>query len=247
MTLLSVNINKIALLRNSRGSGKPDLVEGARLALAGGAEGLTVHPRADERHITLADVRTIADMPEVRERRVEFNIEGDLRDDLLNLVEAVRPTQFTIVPVMAGEVTSSRGWRGEDDHTALGTCCARMRAAGIRTAVFVDPDPASVLLAAKGGCDGVEIYTGLYADAHGRGDFAAALDDIEAAAEQARALGLRLNGGHDLTVENLGPLCARVVFDEFSIGHRIASDALFRGLTDAVADFKAVVSDDQGI
>ena len=247
MTLLSVNINKIALLRNSRGTGTPDLVEGARLALAGGAQGLTLHPRADERHITMADVGTIAAMDEVREGHVEFNVEGDLRPDLMDLVEKLRPTQFTIVPVMAGEVTSSRGWRAEDDHAALKACCDRMRAVGIRTAVFVDPDPASVRLAAKGGCEGVEIYTGLYADAHERGDFATALDDIEAAAEQARALNLRLNGGHDLTVENLGPLCARVRFDEFSIGHRIASDALFRGLTDTVADFNAVVPDDQGI
>ena len=241
MTLLSVNINKIALLRNSRGTGTPDLVDGARLAIAGGAQGITVHPREDQRHITLDDVISIATLPEIKSGAVEYNVEGDIRDDLFNMVRVVKPTQFTVVPVIAGEVTSSRGWRAYDDHDGLEYWAAEMREAGIRTAVFVDPDPVSVELAAACTIEAVEIYTGDYAAAHERGDYAEALDAIEQAAETARALGLRLNGGHDLTIRNLGPLCSRVEFDEFSIGHYIASDALFRGLSDAVTDFKSAV------
>lgn len=241
MTLLSVNINKIALLRNSRGAGTPDLLDGARLAIAGGAQGITVHPREDQRHITLDDVVAVAGLAEIKDGSVEFNIEGDMRDELFHLALTLRPTQFTVVPVIAGEITSSRGWRAYDDHDHLEFWCAEMKEAGVRTAVFVDPDPVSVELAAKAGCDAVEIYTGSYAQAHGQGDFAAALDAIEAAATTARGLGLRLNAGHDLTVANLGPLCARVAFDEFSIGHHIASDALMRAFTAAVADFKSAV------
>lgn len=241
MTLLSVNINKIALLRNSRGTGTPDLVEGARLAIAGGAQGITVHPREDQRHITLDDVIAVAAMPEIKDGSVEYNIEGDMRDELFNLARTLKPTQFTVVPVIAGEITSSRGWRAYDDHDYLEYWCGEMKEVGVRTAVFVDPDPVSVELAAKCGCDAVEIYTGTYAQAHERGDYAEALDDVEAAAEVARRLGLRLNAGHDLTVRNLGPLCARVEFDEFSIGHHIASDALMRAFSASVADFKSAV------
>jgi len=241
MTLLSVNINKIALLRNSRGTGTPDLVEGARLAIAGGAEGITVHPREDQRHITLDDVIAVANLPEIKSGAVEFNIEGDMRDDLFNMVRVLKPTQFSVIPVIEGEITSSRGWRAYDDHDFLTYWAGEMKDAGIRTAVFVDPDPTSVELAAACGVDAVEVYTGTYAAAHERGDYAEALDDIEQAAEKARELGLRLNAGHDLTIRNLGPLCSRVEFDEFSIGHHIASDALFRGLTDAVIDFKSAV------
>ena len=241
MTLLSVNINKIALLRNSRGTGTPDLVEGAKLAIAGGAQGITVHPREDQRHITLDDVIAVAALPEIKSGAVEYNIEGDMRDDLFNLVRVVRPTQLTVVPVIAGEVTSSRGWRAYDDHDFLEYWASEMREAGIRTAVFVDPDPVSVELAAACTIDAIEIYTGSYATAFAQGDHTAALDAVAAAAETARGLGLRVNAGHDLTVENLGPLCARVVFDEFSIGHHIASDALFRGFSGAVADFKSAV------
>lgn len=241
MTLLSVNINKIALLRNSRGTGTPDLVQGARLAIAGGAQGITVHPREDQRHITLDDVIAVADLPEIKSGQVEFNVEGDMREDLFNMVRVLKPTQFTVVPVMAGEVTSSRGWRAYDDHDHLEYWAAEMREVGIRTAVFVDPEPTSVELAAACTIEAVEIYTGDYAAAFERGDHAAALDAIERTANTARALSLRLNGGHDLTVDNLGPLCARVQFDEFSIGHHIASDALFRGFSGAVADFKSAV------
>lgn len=241
MTLLSVNINKLALLRNSRGTGTPDLVEGARLAIAGGAEGITVHPREDQRHITLDDVIAVADLPEIKSGQVEFNVEGDMREDLFNMIRVLKPTQFTVVPVIAGEVTSSRGWRAYDDHDYLEYWAAEMREVGVRTAVFVDPEPRSVELAAACTIEAVEVYTGAYAAAHARGDHAAALEAVDRAAQTARGLGLRLNGGHDLTVENLGPLCERVQFDEFSIGHHIASEALFRGFSGAVADFKSAV------
>ena len=170
MTLLSVNINKLALLRNSRGTGTPDLVEGARLAIAGGAEGITVHPREDQRHITLDDVIAVADLPEIKSGQVEFNVEGDMREDLFNMIRVLKPTQFTVVPVIAGEVTSSRGWRAYDDHDYLEYWAAEMREVGVRTAVFVDPEPRSVELAAACTIEAVEVYTGAYAAAHARGE-----------------------------------------------------------------------------
>jgi pyridoxine 5-phosphate synthase len=239
MTLLSVNLNKIALLRNSRGGGVPDLQAFAEAAIAAGVRGLTVHPRADARHITLDDVVTVSRLAAVRNGSVEFNIEGDLRAELIRLVETVRPHQFTVVPVTPGEVTSYRGWRAYDDHAALADVVKRLD--GIRIATFCDAAPESCQMAISCGVQAIELYTGPYAHAFARGTPNTALSALAAAGAQIKDAGLRLNGGHDLTLENVPPLLARVPFDEFSIGHQLTVDALTLGWIPAIQCYLAAV------
>lgn len=239
MTLLSVNLNKIALLRNSRGGGVPDLKSFAEAAIAAGVRGLTVHPRADARHITLDDVVTVSQLAAVRDGSVEFNIEGDLRPELIRLVETVRPDQFTVVPVTLGEVTSHRGWRAYDDHAALTEVVHRLD--GIRIATFCDAEPQSCRLAISCGVQAIELYTGPYAYAFALGAHQTTLSALAAAGAQIKDAGLRLNGGHDLSLQNVPPLLARVPFDEFSIGHQLTADALTLGWTPALKRYLAVV------
>jgi len=237
---LSVNLNKVALLRNSRGSRWPDVAEFALAAVAAGAPSLTVHPRLDGRHIRPDDVRALAGLRPVAAGEVEFNVEGDLREDLLDLVCALRPTQFTVVPVEQQELTSTRGWRARDDGRMLADAMARLRAAGVaRISIFCDADPESCALAIDAGADAVELYTGPYADAYAEGAPDAELGRIAAAAALVRHHGLRLHGGHDLTLENLAVLLRRVAFDEVSIGHHLTIEALHRGWSAAVAAFVA--------
>lgn len=234
---LSVNINKVALLRNSRGGLTPDPLAAARMVIAQGADGITVHPREDERHITPDDTIAVSNLRAVLEARVEYNIEGDMRPQLVSLIESISPTQYTVVPVQEGEITSERGWRAHDDHERLQAITSRLKPK-VRIAVFCDPDPASVDLAAKGGVDAVEIYTGIYASQPtGSPQSESAITDIAQAAEHARRLGLRVHGGHDLTLENLPPLLQAVRFDELSIGHHIAASALLRGFESTVRDY----------
>lgn len=232
-TLLSVNLNKVCLLRNSRGGGVPDPVEAARICIEAGAGGLTLHPRSDARHATLDDVIAFAALAEVRDGRIELNIEGDLRPELIRTAQQVGASQFTAVPVMPGEVTSSRGWRAYDDHDGL---AAAVRALGgsPRVSVFCDATEASVRLAHAAGAHAVEFYTGHYAHAFGGPDQARHLDDLIAAAAVARGLGMRVNGGHDLTTANLPAFIAAVRPDEVSIGHQIIADALIHGLAATV-------------
>jgi len=239
-TTLSVNLNKVALLRNSRDIGVPDLLEAARVVIDNGADGLTLHPRADARHATLDDVLAIAGIPEVKSGAIEFNIEGDLRPELLRLAKAVKATQFTVVPVTPGELTSRRGWRAYDDQTALVKTVEIFRGVS-RVSVFCDADEASVRLAADAGVDAVEFYTGDYALAFGttRGD--EFLSQLEQAANLARNLGLRVHAGHDLTQENLPPLLKCIRPDELSIGHAIISESLFKGLAQVVREYVACV------
>ena len=244
-TNLSVNLNKIALLRNSRGGNAPDVLAAAQTVIDLGADGITVHPREDERHITPDDVMALARLEDVRAGRMEYNIEGDMRPQLVSLVETVKPTQYTVVPVCPGEITSQRGWREQDDHKGLQAIAARMKSR-VRIAVFCDPDPASVDLAARADIDAVEFHTGTYASqppASPQAD--AAIADIARAAEHARALGLRVHGGHDLTLENLPPLLQRVRFDELSIGHHIAATALLRGFESSVRDYLECVKQER--
>lgn len=238
---ISVNLNKVALLRNSRGGDAPNLAEAAALVVAQGADGLTVHPREDERHVTPDDVVTLSQMDAVRTGAVEYNIEGDMRAGLVDLIETVMPTQYTVVPVRPGEITSDRGWRAHDDHERLHSIAKKLQPR-IRISVFCDPDKGSVDLAARAGVDAVEFYTGIYARQEvGSADAERAIEDIAAAAAHARSLGLRIHGGHDLTLENLPPLLQAVDFDELSIGHHIASTALLRGLGSTVHDYLACV------
>ena len=240
--MLSVNLNKVALLRNARDIGIPDVADVARVVIESGAKGLTVHPRADARHITLDDVLAIAALPEVRSGAVEFNIEGDLRPELLRLAKSVKATQFTVVPVIAGELTSSRGWRAYDDQDALEAAVAHFRGVS-RVSVFSDATEHSISLAAAAGVDAVELYTGDYARAAGTHRAEELLAQLEQAAALARSLGLRVHAGHDLDLSNLPLLLRRVRPDELSIGHAIISEAVYKGIGQTVRDYIACVAD----
>jgi pyridoxine 5-phosphate synthase len=218
----------------------PDVNAFGLAAIAAGALSLTVHPREDQRHVRMSDVPRLAGIEPVVSGRVELNVEGDLREELVALICELAPSQFTVVPVTPREVTSTRGWRQYDDHQALGAAMARMRAAGVgRVSVFCDPDAASVDLAIAAGADAVELYTGAYAHAFDQGDGEAELARIVEAAVRVRKAGLRLHGGHDLTLENMPQLLSAAPMDEVSIGHHLTIEALRRGWDNAVAAFIA--------
>ena len=246
MVRLSVNVNKVATLRNSRGGDVPSLVGAVGVVLDAGARGITVHPRADERHIRAGDVRDLASLLAPLRGSVEFNIEGDPRPDLLALVHEVRPHQCTLVPVKAGEITSQAGWAPDTPRAALAEAIGELQAAGVRVSLFVDPDVAAVSWARDLGADRVEIYTEPFARAFERGPAAAAAGfaACAAAARQAHTLGLGVNAGHDLDLANL-PLFRTLPFlAEVSIGHALISHALFVGLRTAVRDYLAAVEVD---
>lgn len=239
MARLSVNVNKVATLRNSRGGRTPSVVEAVEVCLAAGTSGITVHPRSDARHITRADVADIAATLAPRRGSVEFNIEGDPRPDLIALVEEVRPDQCTLVPVHPGEITSQAGWPSTTPSTTLTGIIARLKARGVRVSMFVDPDEGAVRWAADLGADRVELYTEPYARACSHGGGEALFADYCRAAELAHALGMGVNAGHDLDLENLPLFRTLPHLDEVSIGHALISHALFVGLRQSVLDYLA--------
>ena len=232
MTRLSVNINKIATLRNARGGNMPNVLKAAMDCESFGAEGITVHPRPDERHIRYSDVR------EIRPRiTTEFNIEGNPSGSFIALVCEVRPDQVTLVPDKRDAITSNAGWNTVTNRGFLTRVCDTFRAKGIRTSIFVEPDPVMVRGAAACGADRVELYTAAYAEMF-PSDPAAAVAPYVAAAEEARACGLGLNAGHDLNLENLSWFIRNIPWtDEVSIGHAIICDALYMGLKDTIAAY----------
>lgn len=234
---LSVNLNKVATLRNSRGGLLPSVAEAARVTMAAGAPGLTVHPRADARHITLADVRELAAEVRAAAGRVELNIEGDPRPDLLALALEVRPDQFTLVPVRAGEITSQAGWDPAAPADEVGGAVRALQNAGIRVSLFVDPDPAPVHWAASLKADRVELYTEPYARAFSAGEGHASFQRYSAMAALAHDIGLGVNAGHDLDLANLVLFRRLPHLDEVSIGHALISHALYVGLDRAVRDY----------
>lgn len=245
---LSVNVNKVATLRNSRGGQVPSVTRAVATCLEAGAPGITVHPRADQRHIRPGDVREIAaQLAEWRARRsthVEFNIEGDARPDLIELVLAVRPDQCTLVPVAPGEITSHAGWRPGAAAEALGGVIRRLRGAGVRVSVFVDPEEAPIRWAAMIGADRIELYTEPFARAFAEGGDAArqSFDQYVHAATVAHALGLGINAGHDLDLDNLTMFRTLPYLAEVSIGHALIGHALWVGLDRAVRDYLAAVA-----
>ncbi len=242
---LSVNVNKVATLRNSRGGSFPDPVDAARVCLAAGAGGITVHPRGDERHIRPSDVRAIAELlREPRTRGIEYNIEGDPRSDWLALVHEVRPDQATLVPVRAGEITSEAGWSAEADAAEMRRIVADLKRAGIRVSLFVDARIEAVEWAASMGADRVELYTEPFAAAFARGRAQAAPVFAEhvAAAQRAHALGVGVNAGHDLDLDNLTQYLDLPHLAEVSIGHALIGRAVFGGLSNVVADFVRVLA-----
>lgn len=233
---LSVNVNKVATLRNSRGGDVPNLVRAVQTVVSAGSRGITVHPRADERHIRRQDVLDLAAALAPHRRDVEFNIEGDPRPDLMDLVCAVRPHQCTLVPVRPGEVTSEAGW----DPAASGELRAvveRLKSHGVRVSVFIDANESSVRWAAQTGADRVELYTEPYAREFARGDGQASFQRFAAASTLAHELGLGVNAGHDLDLENLVLFKSLPYLAEVSIGHALIAHALEVGLTQAVRDY----------
>ena len=247
MISLSVNVNKVATLRNSRGGRIPSVLAAVETCVAAGAPGITVHPRQDQRHIRTEDVheisRRLAQSPTKDGRHVEYNIEGDPRPDLIDLVLAVKPTQCTLVPVTPGEITSHAGWSPDTPADFLSGIVTKLKRAGVRVSVFVDPEEAAVRFAAKVGADRVELYTEPFArafetsDAEGRSSFA----QYVAAAEVAHTLGLGINAGHDLDLDNLKLFRTLPHLAEVSIGHALISHALWVGLDRAVRDYLRAV------
>jgi pyridoxine 5-phosphate synthase len=236
---LSVNVNKIATLRNSRGGALPSVVDAVRVCLDAGALGITVHPRADARHITSYDVDAVAAFLAPRRRVVEFNIEGDPRPDLLAMVRDVRPHQCTLVPVRPGEVTSQAGWSPDTPEAELGPIVRDLQERGIRVSLFVEPDAAAVTWAASLGAARIELYTEPFAHAFKEGQDAAdrSFRRYVEAANLAHALGMGINAGHDLDLHNLVLFRTLPHLDEVSIGHALVSHALYVGLDRAVRDY----------
>jgi pyridoxine 5-phosphate synthase len=240
-TRLSVNLNKVATLRNSRGGALPSVIDAARVAIAAGAPGLTVHPRADARHIRFDDVRDLVALLGPRPRDVELNIEGDPRPGLLALALDTRPDQFTLVPVRPGEVTSQAGWHPGTAGPEVRAAVDVLKDAGIRVSIFVDPDADAVRWAASQQADRVELYTEPYARAFAAGHGRASFEQYAAMATLAHESRLGVNAGHDLDLDNLVLFRQLPHLDEVSIGHALISHALYVGLDRAVRDYLRVL------
>ncbi|MDQ3368305.1 MAG: pyridoxine 5'-phosphate synthase [Myxococcota bacterium] len=236
---LSVNLNKVALLRNSRGGTNPSPRVAGQTCLDSGAYGLTLHWRADNRHTRQEDVRTLRALCE--QRGAEFNLEGDDREELIALAAELRVTQFTLVPVKPGEITSDHGWDLPRQHATVAPIVERLKALGIRAAIFVDAVPEMMPAVAATGVDRVEIYTEPYAASWGTAALKDELGRLQRTARAAVAAGMQVNAGHDLDLRNM-PLLAREVPEiiEVSIGHALLADALYVGLAEAVRRYVRV-------
>ena len=237
MTRLSVNINKVATLRNARGGNLPDVEQFAKDCEGFGAEGITVHPRPDERHITRADVYALKDIV-----TTEFNIEGNPESSFMDLVLEVKPTQVTLVPDAREQLTSNHGWDTQMHFAKLTAIIRWFKNAGIRVSVFVDPNPVMVEYAAKAGADRVELYTGPYAELYDENP-TAAIEMYRAAAEKAHELGIGLNAGHDLNMRNLNAFVSAFPWvDEVSIGQALIADTLYLGIKETIKQYKYALS-----
>lgn len=247
MTELSVNLNAVALLRNRRDLPWPSVTDLGRIALEAGAVGLTVHPRPDERHTRRSDLPAIRTLINRDFPDREFNIEGNPTEDFLELVEEIGPEQITLVPDDPAQATSDHGWNFARDGAELHKIIARLKVTtGARISLFADADPSQMQAATDTGADRVELYTGPYGSCHDDPDAAAReLEKLAETAEAAIALGLGVNAGHDLTVENLAPLCLRIPgLDEVSIGHGLTADALTYGMAETVRRFRRACGQD---
>jgi pyridoxine 5-phosphate synthase len=236
MTRLSVNINKIATIRNARGGNMPDVAKAAVDCERFGAEGITVHPRPDERHIRYSDVRQIKPLV-----TTEFNIEGNPIPSFIDLVMEVLPDQVTLVPDAEDAITSNAGWDAIKHKDFLTEICSEFKKKGIRTSIFIDPKPEMAEAAALCGCDRVELYTEGYASMYPINK-EAAINPYVCTAEAARACGLGLNAGHDLNLDNLAYFIKNIPWtDEVSIGHAIICDALYMGLEKTIQEYLSKV------
>ncbi|MEX0740696.1 MAG: pyridoxine 5'-phosphate synthase [Pseudohongiella sp.] len=242
MTVLSVNVNKIALLRNSRGTNYPDLLYFVRKIMGHGIKGITVHPRPDERHITRQDARDIAallrDHPDV-----EFNVEGYPSADFMALIDALRPAQCTLVPDKPGQLTSDHGWQIARSRDLLESVLPQLRQWGVRSSLFLDPDPAAAELAAEVGADRIELYTEHYARTYAAGEEDRTQSVLQAyldTADRAVACGLGVNAGHDLNLHNLAPFLAGGQVLEVSIGHALIVESLELGMDEVLRRYLAI-------
>ncbi|HEY8518604.1 MAG TPA: pyridoxine 5'-phosphate synthase [Gammaproteobacteria bacterium] len=244
MTKLSINLNKVALLRNQRDVGYPSVLDAARRVIEAGAHGITVHPRPDQRHTRPSDVRELRAL--IRDEfhdRVELNIEGNPTEELLALVHEVRPTQATLVPDEPGQRTSDHGWDLRADGARLEPIVASLKAAGIRVSLFVDADDTLMELARRTGTDRIELYTEPYARAYAAGNYTDVLARYVKAAQTATACGLGVNAGHDLNLHNLPTFKRHVpALAEVSIGHAFTADALVMGYAAAVRAYLAALA-----
>lgn len=236
MTKLSVNINKIATIRNSRGGGLPDVTKAAQACELFGAQGITVHPRPDQRHIRYQDVRDLRPIV-----KTEFNIEGNPIPAFTELVLETLPDQVTLVPDSADAITSNAGWNIPANRDFLSDICKTFKSKGIRVSIFIDPDPSMAEAAAGIGADRVELYTEAYARLFPTNP-QDALSPYLATAVRARECGLGLNAGHDLNLDNLSWLIRNIPWlDEVSIGHALISDALYLGLEETIGRYLAEI------
>ena len=242
MIALSVNVNKVATLRNSRGGDIPDVISAVDTCVAAGAQGITVHPREDERHIRPADVKDIAErLIEINTQKtptIEYNIEGDPRPDLIDMVLRTKPTQCTLVPVVTGEITSHTVWDMRKDGNMLKPIIAALRDAGIRVSLFSGTDVEQIVMTRDIGADRIELYTAPYAMAGTEAEIEREFALLETAAAKAVDLGLGVNAGHDLNLDNL-PLMQKLSgLLEVSIGHHLMADALYIGMAAAVKAYR---------
>ena len=238
-TALSVNLNKVALVRNTRHLGIPSVTRAATLCLEAGAAGITVHPRPDERHIRAGDVHDLATLLKAWPER-EFNIEGNPFHNLMDFVRQVRPHQVTFVPDSEGQFTSDHGWTFPQDAERLKPLIAEAKALGVRVSLFMDPVPQAMAAAKAVGADRVELYTETYASAYGTPQQADVLAAFKATAEAALEVGLGINAGHDLNRDNLHTFLTTVLgVQEVSIGHALIADALELGYTETIRAYRA--------
>ncbi len=245
-TALSVNLNKIALLRNSREGNSPDVCEFARMAIDAGAQGLTVHPRPDQRHIRPNDVYQLAELV-THYKNIEFNIEGNPFEPASNdypgfmaLVDAVKPDQATLVPDASEQLTSDHGFNLSNDGEQLTPVIEQLQSQGVRISLFMDPDPEQIHHAKHLGADRIELYTGPYAEAHANDDYHISLTSYRTAAITAHELGLKVNAGHDLNLKNLPDFLSIAGIAEVSIGHALTIDALLMGYTQTISAYSKI-------
>ena len=242
MIALSVNVNKIATLRNSRGGDIPDVLTAVDTCVDAGAQGITVHPREDERHITPKDVTVIAErLKEINRQKtptIEYNIEGDPRPDLIDRVLCTKPTQCTLVPVVAGEITSHTVWDIRKDGALLKPIIRDLKNAGIRVSLFSGTDVEQIARTLDIGADRIELYTAPYAMAETEAEVRREFGLLEAASAKAVALGLGVNAGHDLNLDNLPLMQQLSGLLEVSIGHHLMADALYMGMEAAVKAYR---------
>jgi pyridoxine 5-phosphate synthase len=240
VTKLSVNLNRVALLRNTRNIGIPDVLRAAEIVIQAGADGITVHPRPDQRHIRPADVYGLADLLS-KHPELEFNIEGNPFPEFMNIVRRVRPHQCTLVPDSPEQATSDHGWNIQADSDRLKPIIEELKSWGCRVSLFMDPDIEQIIRAADVGADRIELYTEPYAAAFAAGKGDRVLPEYFRAAAAAQRVGLGINAGHDLNLHNLPKFVEIPSLDEVSIGHALIADALEVGLFQAVRAYLAIL------